>query len=275
MAAVLDIHLLCMENKHLEAFNHALTKYFLHTQSSLPPPFKLHTHTVSLSQLSATRGGNNISFDLMVSPANSFGRLDGGFDDAISRALSPKKDYFAVTRKAQEVLRKEWRGYAPPGTCTLMEVDEDWSNEEIHGEHKSPNVWSCKWIALCPTMRTPMDVKWDREVVYECIWSLLCAVDKHNRGVDAVGEKGAQGEAGTHSGKITSMLMSPMATGCGMVSPKRWAEQTVLAIKHWIEMGEVKQEGDGISWMEIRKISKDVAETWRKRDGDTGTYTLD
>jgi O-acetyl-ADP-ribose deacetylase (regulator of RNase III) len=39
-----------------------------------------------------------VTFDLIVSPANSYGRLDGAFDDAILLAFSPRDDYEALMR---------------------------------------------------------------------------------------------------------------------------------------------------------------------------------
>src|SRR5436305_394900 len=78
------------------------------------------------------------------------------------------------------------RGFAPPGTCTLVEFPEQLKT----------NDRGCKWVALCPTMREPENVDWNREVVYECVWSLLCQVEGHNRGSRE---------------RIRSVLMTPLA----------------------------------------------------------------
>jgi hypothetical protein len=99
-------------------------------------------------------------------------------------------------------------------------------------ESLKKNDWECRYLALCPTMKMPQKVVWDREVVYECVWALLAVVDKHN--MKAKGKKGNdRGEK-----EITSFLMTPLATGYGGWSPQRWAAQTVLAIKHFVEAVE-------------------------------------
>ncbi|KAL5335431.1 hypothetical protein BJX70DRAFT_401526, partial [Aspergillus crustosus] len=69
----------------------------------------------------------SLHFDLIVSPANSYGRLDGSFDDAISRAfcLQQGHGYDTLTRQAQGVLYEKFRGFAPPRSCTLVPFPEE------------------------------------------------------------------------------------------------------------------------------------------------------
>lgn len=226
-----SIHLLCVDEKYIAAFKEA--QKTLH----LKYPSAITTHNCSLGFLTAAT-----KFDLIVSPANSFGLLDGGFDDAISRAFSPREDYIALTRVVQRKLYDEYRGFAPPGTCTLVRMPGDF-------EAKSRNIWGTKYLALCPTMKIPQDVTWDREVVYEVIWSLLCAIDKHNRSAP-------EGE------KIHSILMTPMATGYGKVSPQRWAHQTVLAMKHFQDSIKNPAEWSKLNWADVDKTVIQVEETW-------------
>ena len=188
----------------------------------------------------------------MVSPANSYARLDGAFDDALARVYGPKDDYGWITRKAQSILYKKWRGFAPPGTCTIVPllVDDDALTDNnnassdhsaaVSHDHPTHHPWGTKFLLLCPTMAVPWDVQWDREVVYECIWSLLCAVDVHNNSSD--------GEGGR---RINSILMTPLATGVGRVRPQRWAEQCVLALKHWIEAVGRPERWSRLEWDEI------------------------
>lgn len=83
------IHFLCMQASAAAAFTTALKNYPSLTTSKLD-----HTiHESTLSTLPST-----LTFDLIVSPANSYGILDGGFDDAISHAFSLNDDYSALTR---------------------------------------------------------------------------------------------------------------------------------------------------------------------------------
>lgn len=234
--AIPHIHLLFMERHFRDAFDAALAHH--HPPASATFDF----HHAALQFLPPS-----VQFDAIVSPANSYGRLDGGFDDAISRALSPKDDYLALTHAAQAKLYDEWRGFAPPGTCTLVRIPEAF-------EGRSKNVWGTKFLALCPTMRTPQDVTWDREVVYEAVWSLLCAVDKHNARV----RDGKDPE----KVEIRSLLMTPMATGCGRVSAERWAHQLILALKHFVDSKENPRQWSSLEPAQIFDYTNELVDTW-------------
>ncbi|KAK8150502.1 hypothetical protein G3M48_001400 [Beauveria asiatica] len=205
--ANLTIHLLCMHDKDRDAYLAAAAR-------SPPPAFAspVTMHSCALAQLPAS-----VRLDAIVSPANSYGRLDGAFDDAISRALSPVDDYLALTRAAQAVLYAEHRGWANPGSCTRVPVPAAFAPP------RSRNVWGVRHLLLCPTMRVPDSVVWDKEVVYQCVWSMLCAVDRYNQRV-------GQDNAGD---RIDSILMTPLATGVGRVSEHVWAAQLLLALRHF------------------------------------------
>ncbi|EHK50907.1 uncharacterized protein TrAtP1_009282 [Trichoderma atroviride] len=228
-APIPHIHMLCINDAHSAALRAALAAHGL---SSLA----ITHHNCALSFVEAR-------FDLIVSPANSYGRLDGGFDDAISRSFSPRDDYLALTRAVQARLYSDWRGFAPPGTCTLLRIPD-----EFH--QRSRNAWGTKYLALCPLMRVPSSADWDREVVYECTWSLLCAIDRHNR-------------SARQQDEIQSLLMVPMATGVGAVSPAKWAGQTVLALKHYIDAVEHEAKWSALEPSEIAEYAGDVEKTWR------------
>lgn len=230
-----DIHLLCLYKSFSAAFNSAVEKYYPHISDS----FQIETHFGPLHQLSS-----DLKFDAIVSPANSYGRLDGAFDDAISRALSPKDDYHWTTREAQKVLYEKWKGFAPPGTCTIIPM--------VCEDRKLP--WGVKYILLCPTMRIPQPVKWDREVIYECIWSMLCSIDAHNKSTT------------DEDKKIKSILMTPLATGIGMVPYEQWAEQSVLAMRDFVKASQNPERWSNMSWGAIFKEVKDVRETWQGRE---------
>ncbi|KAM0263706.1 hypothetical protein ACHAQJ_001020 [Trichoderma viride] len=235
VASIPHIHLLCIDEEYSTALQAALAS---HSVSSVSITY----HNCALSFVEA-------QFDVIVSPANSYGRLDGGFDDAISRSFSPRDDYLALTRAVQTKLYDEWRGFAPPGTCTLLRIPE-----EFH--QRSRNTWETKYLALCPLMRVPQPVGWDREVVYECTWSLLCAIDKHNRTV-------REGGRGERQDEIRSLLMVPMATGVGAVSPEKWAGQTVLALKHYIDAVEHESKWSALEPVDIVEYAREVEQTWK------------
>ncbi|KAM0444359.1 hypothetical protein ACHAO4_010258 [Trichoderma viride] len=233
------MHMLCINDAHSAALQAALSSHGL---SSLAITY----HNCALSFVEA-------QFDLIVSPANSYGRLDGGFDDAISRSFSPRDDYLALTRAVQARLYDDWRGFAPPGTCTLLRIPD-----EFH--QRSRNAWGTKYLALCPLMRVPSKVEWDREVVYECTWSLLCAIDKHNRSVRRAGARDQQQQ---QQDEIHSLLMVPMATGVGAVSPAKWAGQTVLALKHFIDAVEHEAKWSTLEPSDIVEYAGDVEKMWK------------
>ncbi|KAF2683884.1 macro domain-like protein [Lentithecium fluviatile CBS 122367] len=240
-----SFHLLCMEEENISAFS-------LATQTlNLPPSIPITIHHSRLADLDPS-----ITFDAIVSPANSYARLDGGFDDALSRVFAPKEDYHALTRVAQAAVYREYRGFLPPGGCLLIDLEGEGGDVL-----KKSGTWGCRYLALCPTMKVPQDVTWDREVVYECVWSLLAAVDRHNR---AVRERASSAEGTAVEREIKSVLMTPLATGCGAWSAKQWAEQTVLAIEHFVEAVEKEKEGVwiGMGHYQIARLASQVENTY-------------
>ncbi|KAF2646018.1 macro domain-like protein, partial [Massarina eburnea CBS 473.64] len=208
-----SIHLLCMYKKYITAFECARETY------SLPPSIKITYHESSLAALEP-----GVSFDAIVSPANSFARMDGAFDDALSRVFSPQADYLGLTSVTQAAVYKEYRGFLPPGASLLVDME----GEEGKRVGLRKNDWGCRYLALCPSMKVPENVNWDREVVFESVWTLLAAIERHNR---RMGEEGGEVEGKV----IESVLMTPLATGVGLVSPEKWAAQTVLAIRQFVE----------------------------------------
>ncbi|TFY64289.1 hypothetical protein EVJ58_g2714 [Rhodofomes roseus] len=167
-------------------------------------------------------------FDCIVSPANSYGRLDGSFDYYLAKELAPPARFEAPTEIAQAVLYRQWRGYAPPGTCTLV---------PLKGTVCADNKYGCGYIALCPTMRIPETVTWNREVVYNCMWSLLVALDQHNASVG--------GEWFCYRG----------------VSAERCAQQMALAVKHYVDACENPQKWSSLSWNDALDYAQEANDT--------------
>lgn len=230
------VHLLTYEEPDLIVFRKALDA------NPLPTSYSLSTHTGSLRALDPS-----VRFDAIVSPANSYGRMDGGFDDILSRAFSPPGDYLGLTHVVQAKLWEEWRGFAPPGTCTLVPFEfTSYGVQRNTSQTETP--WGCRIIAVCPTMRIPQDVRWDREVVYECMWSLLCAIDKWNAA--CIDEK-----------RINSILMTPLATATGRVPTERWATQVLLAMRHFDEACAKKEKWSRLEVRDVIDLSGEVAAT--------------
>ncbi|KAL4933306.1 uncharacterized protein BDV17DRAFT_106503 [Aspergillus undulatus] len=261
------IHLLCMEDKFITAYSDAHSKYWPEATGRRVPappragqdqtrtlvsPIDIQIHNCKLADLP-----EDVKFDLVVSPSNSYGMLDGAFDDKISRAFSGSaEDYFILTYAVQRELYDKYRGFAPPGTCTLVPFPDQLVDDE--GEGKNP--WGCRWVAICPTMRTPENVQWDREIVYRCAWSLLCAVEGWNRRLES--DNGTStGDA--RQGRIERILITPMATGCGCVSPERWAAQFVLATRHFAEAVETPETWSRLTWEKFLDDTEQVKATWK------------
>lgn len=169
------------------------------------------------------------------------------FDYFLAMQLTPPGEGFEPpTQIAQSVLYRRWKGYAPPGTCTLI---------PLAGTPCAANKYRCRFIALCPTMRVPQSVTWDRDVVYNCTWSLLNALDQHNAGVGA-GPAAADGGA-----RIGKVLMTGLATGVGGVSAERCAQQMALAVKHFLDASASTEKWSSLRWKDALAYDKETSRT--------------
>ena len=167
------------------------------------------------------------------------------FDYFLAMQLAPPGEGFdAPTRIAQSVLYRRWKGYAPPGTCTLVPLADT---------SCTANKYGCRFIALCPTMRVPQSATWNRDVVYNCTWSLLNAIDQHNVSVEAAGDAGA---------KIRKVLMTGLATGVGGVSAERCAEQTALAVKHYLDACADPEKWSSLQWKDALAYDRETSRTY-------------
>lgn len=97
------------------------------------------------------------TFDCFVSPANSFGLMDGGIDAAITRYFG-----FALQDLVQAEIWRQYRGEQPVGTCLIVPTGNP----------------QCPWLAHCPTMRAPMDVSWTNNA-YAAFLAALTTAEAH------------------------------------------------------------------------------------------------
>ena len=100
-------------------------------------------------------------------------------------------------------------------------------------------------------MRIPEDVVWNREIVYNCVWSLLIALEQHNRVVELSGD-------GT---SIRRILMTGLATGVGNVSPQRCAQQMVLAVRDFIDASQNVGKWRCMEWNDTVDYAHDCRRT--------------
>ena len=98
--------------------------------------------------------------DCIVSPANAYGIMDGGYDAAITR-------YFGNMLKhaVQEKIINEWYGEQPVGTSISVPIPKEcyWKENSI--------------LIHTPTMRVP-EVIIDPRIVYQCMRTTLIEAKK-------------------------------------------------------------------------------------------------
>lgn len=94
--------------------------------------------------------------ECVVSPANSFGLMDGGYDYYITRHFGER-----LQERVQAYILKNYYGEQPIGTSFLIKAN-DRGQTLIH----------------TPTMQTPKPIK-DPFVIYTCMRSTLICAKKH------------------------------------------------------------------------------------------------
>ena len=95
--------------------------------------------------------------DCVVSPANSYGLMDGGYDLAITDWFGPD-----LSRKVQQYIIDNLKGEQPVGTSIIIDTD----------------VYPSKLIHT-PTMRIPSAIK-DPMVAYTCMRTCLMKALENN-----------------------------------------------------------------------------------------------
>ncbi len=136
-------------------------------------------------------------YDCLVSPANSFGLMDGGMDAAIIRYFG---DYL-MTLVQQKIL-DEYLGEQPVGTSMIVETG--------HPQHP--------FLAHTPTMRVPMSIA-GTDIPYVAMWAMLLAIRRHNRQQEK---------------QIRTVVCPGLGTGIGQVSYQEAARQMALAYDHFV-----------------------------------------
>lgn len=101
----------------------------------------------------------NYDVECIVSPANSYGLMDGGFDYAITKYAGRK-----LQENVQKYIIENYFGEQIPGTAFIIDI---------------PNSSSSMKLIHCPTMRVPSIIK-DVTIVYQCMRSCLMTAKKNN-----------------------------------------------------------------------------------------------
>ena len=96
-------------------------------------------------------------YDCIVSPANSFGIMDGGFDLVLINYFGQE-----LMKRVRDKIKTEYAGEQPVGTCLIVET----------GNKKHP------YLAHTPTMRIPRIIK-EYDTVYNAMRAMLLEVRKY------------------------------------------------------------------------------------------------
>lgn len=163
----------------------------------------------------------------------------------------------------QQALRGRWHGYLPPGSCLITPLQDAAGGAASGAGDGNPFGASC--IAVLPTMRYPVDVRWHQDLVYNAMWSLLVELGRWNAEAEAEVEvKATHDEAQTQAQTtrrrrtiIERVLMTGLGTGTGQVSAARCAQQMILAIKHFAQ-DDMPKEAD---WGNVDGVIKQVNAT--------------
>jgi O-acetyl-ADP-ribose deacetylase (regulator of RNase III) len=136
-------------------------------------------------------------FDCMVSPANSFGMMDGGIDAAIVRFFGK-----SLMDRVQQQILEQYLGEQPVGTSLIVET----------GHPKHP------FLAHTPTMRVPMSIV-GTDIPYVAMWAMLLAVRHHNQ----------------HAQRTINTVACPgLGTGIGRVPYREAARLMALAYNNFL-----------------------------------------
>jgi O-acetyl-ADP-ribose deacetylase (regulator of RNase III) len=134
----------------------------------------------------------DINADAIISPANSFGFMNGGIDLVYT-------NYFGheLQKSLQSKIQTCFYGEIPVGLATIIET-------------KNKNI---KYLISCPTMRVPEDVS-NTVNAYLAFRAGLIEVINFNK---------------NHKEKISSILCPGLGTLTGLISPDKCARQMKYA----------------------------------------------
>lgn len=125
----------------------------------------------------------------IVSPANSFGYMDGGVDLVLSHHFG-----WQLEENVRAKLLQEHAGELPVGQAIIVPT----SHAQV------------PWLISAPTMRVPMNVSHTTHA-YLAFRAVLLAIQSHNRDWPEA--------------QIESVACPGLGTGCGLMPAKRCAKQ--------------------------------------------------
>jgi len=162
-----------------------------------------------------------VECDALVSPANSFGFMDGSLDFAISEFFG-----WHVQDRLQEAIKSKHNGELLVGQVEIVPTDHA----------------SIPYVISAPTMRVPLDVRGTANP-YLAIRGVLLAV-----------KNGVLKDSTLVKDKIKTIAFPGMGTGVGQITPEVFAKQMKQAVE---DVTEDKFEFPKTIW-EIEKKHKEM-----------------
>lgn len=150
--------------------------------------------------------------DAVVSPANSFGIMDGGFDHALTVRFGRE-----LPARVQRRIAAEYLGEQPVGTALVVRT----------GSYP-------EFLIHAPTMRYPMSIRGTLNV-YDAMRAILLAAREYNE------------TTSTNETQIEHILMSGLGTSAGQMEPDEAARLMRLAYDNMY-----KTVAQPVSWGGVR-----------------------
>lgn len=184
--------------------------------------------------------------DAIVSPANSFGFMDGGIDMAYSRHFG-----WQLMNRLQETIMTEKNGELLVGDALIIPTcgQSYWGKTEKTSWSSFNQGTPIKFLISAPTMRIPENVS-NTVNAYLAFRAVILAVQQHNKNCHSSG-----------LAPIHSVLCPGLATNVGAMPPKKNAKQLKYAYDIY-ELGELEYlrnpESLGVVWEHHRYLASDV-----------------
>ncbi|WAR06847.1 YMX7-like protein [Mya arenaria] len=149
--------------------------------------------------------------DAIVSPANSFGFMDGGIDMVYSRHFG-----WQMQERLQKKIREEFNGELLVGQATIIPTMEDLSIVDWSKYNCGEPI---KYLISAPTMRVPATIA-DTVNPYLALRAVILAVNEFNQ---------------TAMEPIRSVLCPGLGTAVGLMPRDRCAYQMLQAYEAYVE----------------------------------------
>jgi O-acetyl-ADP-ribose deacetylase (regulator of RNase III) len=145
-------------------------------------------------------------FDVIITAGNSYGMMDGGFDDAVRRYFAQNDDgTYVIERAVQSHIQEEYNGFLPVGSATVVGYRDDTVGE--------------KYVCYAPTMEVPKIVP--PRNAYNAFYGALTALSQWWWGWGETSDINA--------------ICSAFCTHTGKVDPMVSARQMKLAYDHFMK----------------------------------------